>query len=467
MNAVARRLESAVEAHRPRGASVGVAAVDLKTQRQVFGHNPDALLILASNAKVFVTAAALAELGPGYEFKTSIIASGVVKDGVLDGDLVLRGGGDPNISGRFHDGDALAVPRSWAKAVVAASVRRITGDLVADDTFFDREWLAPGWPRDQLLWWYCAPVGALSFNDNCVDVLIRAGNAPGAAPTVQATPDIPAVRLITRATTVGSKETDGIDFRRAGDGLLAFEILGRIRVRRSRTENLTVVDPALYLAEVFAHTLREQGVGIVGKVRRIAEAEPQRPARTLYVFRSPLSESIVVAIKRSQNFYAEQILKTLGAEKAGGGSFEEGVRAVAQFHRRIGLDPGRVLLRDGCGLSRDDRAQASAVCHVLAWMARSEHGKMYRDSFAVSGQDGTLERRLDDSACKGRIQGKTGTIAGVSNLSGYASAADGGEYAFSVLVNRAGASRVGEAHGFQDAVCRAILGAPNRSEGRR
>ena len=456
---VAGRVAAVVAGKSPRGATVGVAVYDLKRRGQIYGHNADRLLALASNTKIFTTAAALHELGGDYEFKTRIVASGSVVSGTLKGDLIVRGGGDPNISGRSHGGDRLAVLRGWARAVHAAGIRRVTGDLVADDSFFDRQWVAPGWPRGQLLWWYAAPVGALSLNDNCVDVTVSGGARSGAKVAARIFPAVRGVRLINRCRTVGAGAAAGVRFARVG-GSLTFEVGGSIRARRSRSEDLTVADPGIFLITAFAHALTGQGVRVDGKLRRVAAGEPKRPQRVLHVEKSRLIDSIRVANTRSQNFYAEQILKTLGAEKLHRGTFVDGVRAIARFHRKIGLAPGRVYLYDGSGLSRRNRARPSALVHVLAWMARSRHAKVFRESLAESGDaEGTLRRRLHRPPCKGRVVAKTGTIAGVSALSGYVKAADGRDYAFSVLCNDLRSAGQAQARAFQDAVCRAIIGA--------
>jgi len=453
---LAARLASIVASSKPRSGNAGVAVYDLKARRTVFEHRADALVALASNTKLFTTAAALAELGPGYEFKTQIIASGDIAGQALVGDLVLRGGGDPNISGRFNNGDRLAAPRAWAAAVRDAGIARVTGDLVADDTFFDRQTIAPDWPKDQLLWWYCAPVSALSFNDNCVDVVVRGGKRAGTDPVVQVSPDIPDIRIVSSARTVGPKSAAALHFRRI-ENALSFQVTGSIRTGSARAESLTVADPAMYLLAAFARELREQGVQIDGKLRLVSDQEPKRRRQVIHVWKSRLDDSVQVANKRSQNFYAEQILKTLGAEKSGAGTFAGGIRCVAGFLQRIGIAPGRVVLHDGSGLSAGNRGQASAVVELLGWMAQSEHAEAFRDSLAVSGTDGTLRHRLDNAACRGCIAAKTGTINRVSTLSGYIRTPDGRDYAFSILCDQLGGGTVSQARTFQDAICRAII----------
>ena len=438
---------------------MGVVVQDLKAKKDVYARKANTLIRLASNTKLFTTAAALCELGPKYQFKTTILASGPIRGGTLEGDLVLRGGGDPNISGRFHKGDCMAIPRAWAEAVRKAGVSRIKGDLLIDDSFFDRQWFAPGWPAAQRLAWYSAPVGALSFNDNCVKLIVTGGARSGQASTAKVQPFFDGVGVVNRCRTVGPGSGGWVGVKRAG--ALTFLVTGTIRARATRVRGaVTVGDPGLFLGYAFSYALRSGGVDFTGKVRRPGRGEPKAPLKTLHVHRSPLIQSIEIANKRSQNLYAEVILKALGAEKFKVGSFSNGIRAIAAFHRRIGLARGRVYLSDGCGLTRANRAWPSAVVYLLDYMDRSPHAKAFRLSLSKGGVDGTLRHRLNNASCRGRIFGKTGTLRDVSALSGYAEGRDGRRYAFSILCDGLRRGGLTQAKRLQTMVCRAIVGEP-------
>ena len=456
---VGARVRQAVARYCPRGARVGVVVRDLKAKKRVYGRKADTLISLASNTKLFTTAAALCELGPKYQFKTTILASGPIRGGTLEGDLVLRGGGDPNISGRFHKGDCMAVPRAWAAAVRKAGVTRIKGDLLVDDRFFDRKWTAPGWPAGQRLAWYSAPVGALSFNDNCVKLTVTGGARSGQASSAKVRPFFNGLGIVNRCRTVGSGAGGWVGVQRKG--ALTFLVTGTIRARLTRARSaVTVGDPGLFLGHAFSYALRSGGVDLRGKVRRPAAGEPKAPLRTLHVLQSPLLQSIGIANKRSQNLYAEMILKTLGAEKLKVGSFGNGVRAIAAFHRRIGLPKGRVHLSDGSGLSRTNRARPSAVVYLLDYMNRSPHATAFRKSLSVGGVDGTLRHRFKTPSCRGRIFAKTGTLRDVSALSGYAEGRDGRRYAFSILCDGLRKGGLAGAKVLQIRVCQAIVSGP-------
>lgn len=448
----AERVRRALASHDVPGARVGVAVVDLASGREVFSQRAEEKFILASNAKLFSTAAAMSLLGEDYHFETRVMAGGDVEGGVLRGDLTLLGGGDPNISSRFH-GDALAVPRQWAASVAEAGIRAIRGDLVADDSFFDRQWTAPGWPEDQLTFWYCAPVGALSFQNNCVLMSATGAARNGEPPSVRVSPSFPGIEVANEARTAAR---GWLVF--STRGTLTFVASGAVRARDTQTRQVTVGDPGLYLAHAFAHALREEGVEIQGRVRRAAKAEEGRGGERLALTRSPLLKSCEVANRDSNNFYAEQIFKTLGAETFGKGSFENGARAAMRFCRQVGIPLGQVELLDGSGLSRGNVATPSTVVKLLAAMHGSDLGEAFRGTLAVSGSDGTLRRRLGDANVRGRIAAKTGTLSGVSTLSGYADARDGGRFAFAILCEGFERQHAARARRLQDAVCRALVG---------
>ena len=463
---VTAALQSAVERHQVRGAKVGIVARRLSDGREVFSYHGNELFELASNAKLFTTAAALLKLGPDYEFRTTLIANGPVQEGVLQGDLAVVGGGDPSFSSRVNK-DPMAVPREFAKGIQAAGIREITGDLVMDDRLFDRVYRAPGWPKAEWLWWYAAPVSALSFNDNCVEVKVTGGAAPDAPAAISTFPSFPAMRFVNHCLT-GARERPGeVSFERAEDGAIA--VSGRLPVGASRSETIAVEDPALYLAAAIQTEMAKIGIRLDGRPRLVNDFEkPQPGSREIFVWKSRLLDSICAADKRSHNFCAEQIFKTMGAVRFGKGSFESGAAAVREFTRAVHLPDEAVTLVDGCGLSPEDRATPQAVAAMLEVIYRSEKQEAFFGALATNGEpETTLKKRMaDDRAIRGRIHAKTGTIKanGASALSGYAEAADGEVYAFSVLVNGFRNGGLSAAWALEDSVCYALVGVPEKRQ---
>jgi D-alanyl-D-alanine carboxypeptidase/D-alanyl-D-alanine-endopeptidase (penicillin-binding protein 4) len=424
---------------------------------------------LASNTKLFTTAAALLKLGADYEFRTTLIANGPVQDGVLQGDLVVVGGGDPSFSGRVYKKDLMTVPREFAQAIQAAGIRQISGDLVMDDRLFDRIYRAPGWPKAEWLWWYAAPISALSFNDNCVEVKVTGGAAPDAPATISTIPSFPAMRFLNHCSTAAKDRPGEVTFERGEDG--AIVVSGRLPVGASRSETIAVEDPALFLAAALQTEMAKAGIRLDGQPRLATDTEKPRPgAKEIFVWKSRLWDSISAANRRSLNFCAEQILKTMGAARFGKGSFESGAAAVRELAGKPVFPDAAVTLVDGCGLSPEDRATPQAVSAWLEVIYRSKVQAAFFGTLATNGEpDTTLKNRLTDKEIRGRIHAKTGTIKdnGISALSGYAEAADGEIYAFSILVNGFRSGALASAWALEDSVCYALVGVPEKKNDRR
>ena len=429
-----------------KGAEVGVAVYDLETGKALYERNAERPLSLASNQKLVTTACALDRLGAGYRFETTLSRTGKLCGEALEGSLVLRGGGDPTISSRF-DGTSDAVLKRFARALHEAGIKRVKGDVIADDRLFDRELRHPGWPRDQADRWYEAPVSALCLGDGCVEVTVAPGARAGAAPTVTLDPATSYFELEVRATTTGVKSEHMIAVDRVAEGAREKLIVrGAVLAgAQSIVATVTVLDPSM----VFAATLRErliaEGVAVDGTFRLAKEGEDLAAAVPLAAHESLLAEALPVVNKRSQNHYAEMILKAIGAHESAtskspaAGSFAGGAAAVGRFLVEQGIAADSFTVEDGSGLSRGNRMAPRALATLLARMARHKEGGSYIASLAVAGADGsTLHGRLKDPALEGHVYAKTGTIAGVSALSGYVLAGPGDPrrgVAFVVLCN--------------------------------
>jgi D-alanyl-D-alanine carboxypeptidase/D-alanyl-D-alanine-endopeptidase (penicillin-binding protein 4) len=461
--AVTAALQAAVDRHPLRGAKVGIVARRLSDGKEVFSFHGNEMFGMASNTKLFTAAAALWKLGADYEFRTTLIANGQIQDGVLQGDLVVVGGGDPSFSRRVYK-DPMTVPREFAQAIQAAGIRQISGDLVMDDRLFDRIYRAPGWPKAEWLWWYAAPISALSFNDNCVEVKVAGGPAPDAPATISTIPSFPAMRFVNHCSTAAKDRPGEVTFERDEDG--AIVVSGRLPVGASRSETIAVEAPALFLAAALQAEMAKAGIRLDGRPRLVTDNEkPQPGAKEIFVWKSRLVDSISAANRRSLNFCAEQILKTMGADPARfvKGSFESGTAAVREFARKADFPDEAVTLVDGCGLSPEDRATPQAVSAMLEVMYRSKMQDAFFGTLATYAEpETTLQRR--DPALRGRIHAKTGTIktTGVSALSGYAEAADGEIYAFSILVNGFHPGALASAWALEDSICYALAGVEEK-----
>jgi D-alanyl-D-alanine carboxypeptidase/D-alanyl-D-alanine-endopeptidase (penicillin-binding protein 4) len=436
--------------------NLSISVTDLDTGEVVFEQNPDRALPLASITKAITSAAAIHYLGPSYKFRTTFWRRGEIREGSLTGSLLVVGGGDPNISGRFYNDDYNAVFDTWAQGLQRAGITRVVGDLVLNATFFDGVARHPDWPADQADKWYQAPVSALSYNDNCVLVSIGPGGKIGKPAAVTILPDTDLVRPVSRATTVSRKRRPRVVVSR-DLGSDAVRVGGVVPMRKAWWSTPIAIDDApAFFGDALKKRMAVAGIELTGSVVQ-RDWRPDGAWTLIAQTESDLVPTIAVSNKRSQGFYAEQIAKTLAAEKTGKGSWEASTGLVRGFLGSLGLDPGRFSVRDGSGLSVDNRASAEDLTAFFRNMTQHPHGPLWRSTLAVSGEAGsTLRGRLRDPVMAGRIEGKTGSLRGVSTLAGYATASSGRTYVFAILLN---GNRVWDStgHRYQDRILRALV----------
>lgn len=420
-------------------------------QAPIVSVNAGTELILASTTKLFTSAAALDRLGPSYRFRTTLFQDGpLLADGTLAGRLVVRGGGDPAISGRLYEDDPYAVFRPWSATLRARGIRTIRDGLLLDTSFFDDERTHPDWPAAQEQNWYQAPVSALSYNDNVVLVRVTGGVRPGGRASLGFYPAQPyLMSLVGRVTTYrGWGASVGVS-RRAGSPKVVAS--GAVGHRRTWSGDVTVLEPPLYLASALTKVLEEEGIDVPAPPEVRNEPLPAgAPMQPLHIHETPILPVLSVCNKRSQSFFAEQVLKTLGAERRGAGTWANGLSEVSGFLSSLGLDPGRYRIADGSGRSRENRASAGAYLEFLQALAtRWPLFETYYPTLAISGDmAGSLRHRMLGPDTRGKVYAKTGNIAGVVTLTGYVEARSGTRYAFVILANGGCGERSG--HAWQD-----------------
>jgi len=438
-------------------ADIGVHVVDAGTGAPVFSHGDDAM-VPASTAKLITAAAALKTLGPDWRFTTTLAADGRPGgDGVLDGDLYVVGGGDPT----------LVVEKLWKLVydLKLAGVTQVSGDVVFDDTYMDSEHTIHGWDKARDLTrgpTYFAPVGALSLNFNAAAVVVGPGVAPGKpARAALETPAQKVVTLENKATTgrAGSRASLVLDRKVSGDRV-TFVISGSIPAGSATgTYYKTVSDPTSYFTAVFAEMMKLHGIAVGG---HYLEGEAPEEAKTLIQLKSPPLATILLEMnKSSSNFYAEQVFKAMGAEVRGvQGTAATGASVVDDYLEGLGITPDAHAVVNGSGLSTDWQIRPSHLTAVLVDMARDQRvGAEFVASLAIGGRDGTLRKRYKDDDYDLRVRGKTGSLAGVSCLSGYVDGGDGRRYAFALLAN-ALPNGSAEAKAAQDRLVETLLTLP-------
>ncbi len=427
-------------------AQIAVKVTSLDSGRVLYEENAAKLLHPASVMKNLTLAAALDRLSPDFRFKTSVYV-GVRPDaaGLVRGDLVIYGRGDPSISARFHDGDYEKGIDELAARIATAGVKRVEGDLVGDESFFNGAPHGFGWEWADLQWYSGAEVSALSVNDNGLDLFVKPGAAIGSQCTVSTGPATPLVSFINRTTTTarGTKRELSV-YRGLGAGV--FEISGSLPMDDPGwTGIIAAPRPALVFVYMLRSALARRGVTVAGRSRAVDARErlsAPLDVTTLTELASiqspPLSEIAAQTLKPSQNLYAELVLRALGnatRTDAKLTSEEAGLEAVKALLRAAGADTTLLVLTDGSGLSRRDLVTADALNKLLVYMDRHRYAKAFREGLPLAGSEGTLRNRMKGTPAANNMRAKTGSLPTIAALSGYVTSAAGERLAFSILIN--------------------------------
>ena len=284
--------------------------------------------------------------------------------------------------------------------------------------------------------WYEAPVEALSFNDNCVLIRVRPGSTPGAPARVEQIPDLGIFELRVEARTSSSAKRHKVIIERI-DGSNVVVVKGSVWQGAGAVESwVAVADPLRYFGAALRQGFADVGVEIAGEVGGVL-ALPSGSWSEVAVHRTDLLTTAEVINKRSQNFYAESLLKLMGARLCGQGSWSAGREVVAEFLEEVGIPRGGYSLADGSGMSRNNRFSPRQVTLLLRYMFLHPRGPEFLLTLPFSGEENLRwERRLAQEPYRGNVFAKTGSLLGVSTLSGYAKARSGKVYAFSLLFNR-------------------------------
>ncbi|HGY56805.1 MAG TPA: D-alanyl-D-alanine carboxypeptidase/D-alanyl-D-alanine-endopeptidase [Caldithrix abyssi] len=418
-------------------AHIGIYVEDLQSGEVIFRHNIRKLLVPASNMKLFTSAAALVKLGPDFHFLTEFYYGDSLRNGHLQGDLIVRGKGDPTIGGRFYGDSTLAVFEGWADSLHNLGINTIEGDLVGDVSYFSGPPLRYGWEWDDEPFYYAPQIDALSFNENCVDLTISAGKNIGDSVEVGINPLTDYVRIINTARTVSSDSLSRLRvFRERGQNVIFVQ--GTVKQGQTLTESITVERPALYFLQELKKVLFKKGIEVQGDIRITSHNQLQQnpTLKQLFAYASPSLKDIVRELnKKSNNFYAEQILSTLGAEILKEGSAEKGREVVTSWLSSMGVAKNEFIMADGSGLARKNMIAPIATATLLRYMYHRSEFTDYLASLPIAGVDGTISRQLKGTVAEGRIFAKTGTVTRVRALSGYVKTTSGRMLLFVTMFN--------------------------------
>ena len=420
--------------------SRGVWAVDIRsldTGERLYELNAGKLMMPASNMKILTLAAAADALGWDYRFATTLATRGTIANGILQGDLIVRGTGDPSLNSR--EGRAGSVLNDWTRALQGAGIFSIDGRVVGDDQAFDDEGIGAGWAWDYLQYGYAAPVGALEFNENLATLAVSPGSSAGATAIVTLSAGS-GLELVNRATTGAAGSPNTIDYRRRLDRAV-LEVSGSIPWGGpGSTRNVAVVNPTIFFAQSLKDGLATRGIVVTGDAVDFDDTAAEMAGGELRIlaqtFSPPLKEIAAVLMKVSQNLYAESLLKALGASRNGLGTAEGGRVAVRSTLQAWGIPPDAHVIYDGSGLSRYNYVTASTLVAVLERMYKDpRHRDAFVGTLPIAGRDGTIETRLRKTRAEGNAVAKTGSISNARSLSGFVKSRGGEMLVFSILAN--------------------------------
>lgn len=435
--AVRDKIAAALNDQELDGADVGFVVTDLDTGAVLAESGADALINPASNDKMITSAAALSTLKPEYRFKTEYFVQGVLKDGTLNGNLVVKGYGDPSVvSERLV---------RVANELYLFGIEKITGDVVVDDSWFDGDEEARGWEQEDAPdRAYAAPVNALMVNYNAVAVYVRPASRAGQPAVVQVDPPCERVtirgQVLTEAVGRGVRLSADKDVdERAGKSApgkgTVLTIEGTVGLRDSPDRLYRrVYDPSLHFGSTLTTFLRQRGVDVKHSVVR---GTVPAGARLVLVDKSPPLRDVVATLNHySNNVIAEALVKAMGAEVFGApGTFDHGLAVGRQYlEQKVGLQPGSYLYENGSGLNDVNRFTARQLVQLVrAVSADYEIATEWFTSLAVAGTQGTISHRMKDTPAMRHLRAKTGTLRGVSALSGTVVQPSGNVVAFSIL----------------------------------
>jgi serine-type D-Ala-D-Ala carboxypeptidase/endopeptidase (penicillin-binding protein 4) len=426
-----------------KNAEINLTVMDLKTKQKVVSFQTSPLVTPASVQKLVTTGAALEMLGPDYRFITRVIRTGTIENGVLNGDLRIEGSGDPTLGSKQISAIPDAFVQEWVNAIKRTGITNIRGNIVADPDVYDSEGISPFWLWEDIGNYYATGVYGLNVFDNSFQLSLSSGKTGSTARVMDIKPTIPGLtiesHLIAAANTQDSAYLYGAPFQSD------MRLFGTMPAQR---ENFVIrgqiPDPPTLLATIVYDALKKAGVTITGSAgsTRTLDSSNQTGTVVTTTTSPPLSQLVRIIHEKSDNFYAECILRCIAAESGiKPASAVEGLRLVKSFWQKAGVSIGSLYMYDAAGLSPNNRISGEFLANLLTRIQEFKTAAVFEASLPLAGREGTVSGFLQGTTLEGHVRLKSGSNQVVQSYAGYLRK-NGKSYAVVLIVNHAQASRL-------------------------
>lgn len=429
--------------------------------KAIYERDADKSFVPASNLKLYTSAATLDAFGPDYKIKTSVYATKPIRGGILRGDLILYGRGDPNISTRFDPenpkpysgikpADHITAIEILADKIKESGIKTIIGNIVGDESFFAGDAFGPSWEWDDLQFYYGAEISALTVNDNSVTFKVTP-TTEAKPPQITVQPLNKYLKIVNNSLTTKNGETRIGVYRPLNSNTVVF--FGTIPRNALPLEvDIAVHNPAAFAADLLAEALERRGVKISARVKSLNAIERlslpfdhSQLTEIASIESKPISELLKVVNKPSQNLHTELMLRLLGIRHPDSGKLDEygypksmatlGNQVRNAFLQKAGISLTSLRLLDGSGLARQNLITPRSTVTLLQFMSRQPYFNTYKETLTIAGIDGTLEGRMLNTSAADNFRGKTGTLSNVNSLSGYVTTKNGQSIILSMMSN--------------------------------
>lgn len=411
-------------------------SVRVQSGEEIINFQSSKLITPASNLKLVSTAFFLNELGEDFRFKTQVLGEGNLVDSVWNGDVIFYGSGDPSIGGEFYNDSKWFVFDSFLAQLKTKGIKQINGNLIGNESIFDDELIPPTWNYDDLSYYYAPEISALSFNRNCIDLVVDASGKVGSVPKISWFPLNTNYVTFINQQKIAPKNTRYKEYYHRPSGINQITLRSSLPQFYEEDESLSISNPALFFVDTFKKYAASQGFTISGDVKTTRE-KPSKESQVLAEHISkPLSAFCNRINKESDNFYAEMLYKATSYHKNKTlGTTADAVQLAKIFANEIRLDTTNMNLVDGSGMGTANLITTKDFTRLLIQSQKKSWFPTYYDSFSISGIDGSFKNRFKNTELEANLRGKSGYISGARTITGFLTSKKGNRLAFSIATN--------------------------------